>query len=134
VSSFKVGDKVLVECVVIDLSGCVLLVFAKNGSSSMWVDKDACRTVEQVVNESLTTECNYPEIPDSSSDPVNPAHYKQGNIECIEAIKGLLVDGFPDYLRRNVIKYLWRYKEKGGVEDLRKSAWYLDRLIKEVGE
>jgi hypothetical protein len=55
-------------------------------------------------------------------------------IECIEAIKAATGDGFPDYLRGNVMKYLWRYKEKGGVDDLRKSAWYLDRLIKEVGE
>ena len=67
-------------------------------------------------------------------DPINPSHYKQGGIECIEAIKAALGDGFPDYLRGNVMKYLWRYKEKGGVEDLRKSAWYLDRLFKEVGE
>jgi hypothetical protein len=72
--------------------------------------------------------------PDSSSDPVNPSHYKQGGIECIEAIKAATGDGFPDYLRGNVMKYLWRYKEKGGVDDLRKSAWYLDRLIKEASE
>jgi hypothetical protein len=77
---------------------------------------------------------NPSKIPDSSSDPVNPSHYKQGGIECIEAIKAALCEGFPDYLRGNVMKYLWRYKEKGGVEDLRKSAWYLDRLFKEVGE
>jgi hypothetical protein len=68
------------------------------------------------------------------ADPINPSHYKQGGIECIEAIKAALGEGFPDYLRGNVMKYLWRYKEKGGADDLRKSAWYLDRLIKEVGE
>ena len=77
---------------------------------------------------------NHPKILDSSSDPINPSHYKQGNIECIEAIKAALGEGFPNYLRGNVMKYLWRYKEKGGVDDLRKSAWYLDRLVKEVGE
>jgi hypothetical protein len=70
----------------------------------------------------------------NQADPINPSHYKQGGIECIEAIKAALGEGFADYLRGNVMKYLWRYKEKGGVEDLRKSAWYLDRLIKEVGE
>ena len=68
------------------------------------------------------------------ADPINPSHYKQGGIECIEAIKAALGGGFPDYLRGNVMKYLWRYKEKGGVDDLKKSAWYLDRLFKEVGE
>jgi hypothetical protein len=67
-------------------------------------------------------------------DNVNhPAHYNQGGIECIEAIKAALGDGFPDYLRGNVIKYLWRYDLKGGVEDLKKAAWYLDRAIKEMG-
>jgi hypothetical protein len=74
------------------------------------------------------------EIPDSSSDPVNPSHYKQGGIECIEAMKVALGGGFLGYLRGNAIKYLWRYDKKNGVEDLKKARWYLDRLIKEVGE
>jgi len=68
------------------------------------------------------------------ADPINPSHYKQGGIECIEAIKAALGEGFHDYLRGNVMKYLWRYKEKGGVNDLKKARWYLDRLIQEVGE
>jgi hypothetical protein len=77
---------------------------------------------------------NCPEIPDSSSDPINPSHYKQGGIECIEAMKVALGGGFSGYLRGNTIKYLWRYDKKNGVEDLKKARWYLDRLIKEVGE
>ena len=69
-----------------------------------------------------------------TSDPVNPSHYKQGGIECIEAIKAATGEGFPDYLRGNVLKYLWRWPKKNGVDDLKKARWYLDRLIKEVGE
>jgi hypothetical protein len=66
-------------------------------------------------------------------DNVNhPPHYNQGGIECIEAIKAALGDGFVAYLRGNVIKYLWRYDNKGGLEDLKKAAWYLDRAIKEM--
>jgi hypothetical protein len=72
--------------------------------------------------------------PDSSSDPINPSHYKQGGIECIEAMKVALGSGFLGYLRGNAIKYLWRYDKKNGVEDLKKARWYLDRLVKEVGE
>jgi hypothetical protein len=67
-------------------------------------------------------------------DPINPSHYKQGGIECIEAIKAALGEGFPDYLRGNVMKYLWRWPKKGGVDDLKKARWYLDRLIEEVSE
>ena len=66
-----------------------------------------------------------------SSDPINPKHYKRDGIECINAIKAALVDGFPDYLRGNVLKYLWRYKERNGVEDLRKARQYLEWLIEE---
>jgi len=68
------------------------------------------------------------------SDPVNPSHYKQGGIECIEAIKAATGEGFTGYVWGNVLKYLWRWPKKGGVEDLKKARWYLDRLIKEVGE
>jgi hypothetical protein len=74
------------------------------------------------VNESLT--------PDNVN---HPPHYNQGGIECIEAIKAALGSGFVKYCTGNVIKYLWRYDNKGGVEDLKKAAWYLDRAIKEMG-
>jgi hypothetical protein len=33
------------------------------------------------------------------------------------------------YLEGNIIKYVSRYKEKGGLEDLIKAAHYLDKLI-----
>jgi hypothetical protein len=69
-----------------------------------------------------------------ASDPVNPSHYKQGGIECIDAIKAATGDGFVGYVWGNVLKYLWRWPKKGGVDDLKKAAWYLDRLIQEVGE
>jgi hypothetical protein len=68
------------------------------------------------------------------ADPVNPSHYKQGAIECIEAIKAATGEGFVGYVWGNVLKYLWRWPKKGGVDDLKKARWYLDRLIKEVGE
>ena len=29
----------------------------------------------------------------------------------------------------SVIKYITRWRQKGGVEDLRKARWYVDRLI-----
>lgn len=68
-------------------------------------------------------------------DSVNhPSHYTQGAIECIDAIKeatkGLL--GIEAVCTANIIKYVWRWKFKNGVEDLRKARWYLDRLIDEV--
>ena len=31
--------------------------------------------------------------------------------------------------RGNVLKYLIRYRDKGGIEDLKKARFYLDKLI-----
>jgi len=64
------------------------------------------------------------------SDNVNsPSHYNKGLVECIDAIQSATDDGFEYYLQGNIIKYLWRYRHKNGVEDLRKSKWYLNKLI-----
>lgn len=69
-------------------------------------------------------------------DKVNhPAHYTQGSIECIAAIEASMTEEeFRGYLKGCQIKYLWRYRLKGGVEDLKKSRWYLDRLIRRLEE
>jgi hypothetical protein len=70
-------------------------------------------------------------------DNVNhPSHYTQGGIECIDAIKAAVIGlvGIEAVCTANVIKYIWRWKFKNGLEDLKKARWYLDRLIKEVSE
>lgn len=68
-------------------------------------------------------------------DNVNhPKHYTQGGIECIDAIKAATVGktGIEAVCVANVVKYLWRYEEKNGVEDVKKARWYLERLISEL--
>ena len=71
------------------------------------------------------------------ADMVNhPSHYTQGGIECIDALKAATVSktGIEAVCTANAIKYLWRYEEKNGVEDVKKARWYIDRLIKELEE
>ena len=64
------------------------------------------------------------------ADNVNkPPHYNQSGIECIDAIQAATGDGFEYYLQGNIIKYLWRYRYKNGIEDLKKAQWYLNKLI-----
>jgi len=64
-------------------------------------------------------------------DSVNrPSHYASGDIECIDAIRAQMSkEEYQGYLRGNVVKYMWRWRDKGGVESLRKARWYLDKLI-----
>lgn len=61
-----------------------------------------------------------------SPDPINrPAHYTFGAVEPIDAIEAWGCD----FLEGNIIKYVARWRRKGGVQDLKKAAWYLNRLI-----
>ena len=71
------------------------------------------------------------ENPPKRYDPVEqPRHYAFGGIDCIEAIEASMSEeAFRGFLKGNVQKYVWRYKEKNGLEDLKKAQWYLDRLV-----
>jgi|LakMenE01Jun11ns_1017448.scaffolds.fasta_scaffold9244177_2 hypothetical protein len=61
------------------------------------------------------------------NDNINPTHYSKLAIQPIEFItKNKL-----GYNEGNVIKYICRYKEKNGVEDLKKAKQYIDFLIDE---
>lgn len=60
----------------------------------------------------------------------HPAHYTSGSVETIDHIRDMLTDeGFEGYLVGNILKYMARYRHKGGAEDLRKASWYLARLV-----
>jgi hypothetical protein len=61
------------------------------------------------------------------SDAINrPAHYTQGSIECIDAIRSALGQaGFVAFCRGNAIKYAWRTGAKDdAAQDAAKAAWY----------
>lgn len=70
------------------------------------------------------------------SDAINPSHYQKGKVECIDAIESATagLEGIEAFCTGNAIKYLYRWKEKGGVEDLAKAKWYLEKLIQEVNK
>lgn len=61
-------------------------------------------------------------------DLVNaPQHYRQGEIECIDAIRSALTDEeFRGFCKGNVIKYTWRERHKAGDADLSKAGDYLE--------
>ena len=71
-------------------------------------------------------------------DMVNhPKHYKAKNgMEVIDVIEAFTANlsGYEATHTGNVIKYICRWKEKNGFEDLKKAQWYLNRLIKNIEE
>lgn len=64
------------------------------------------------------------------SDPINPGHYRAGEVECIDAIASALSPAeFRGYLRGQIIKYTWRLGLKGSAEvDAEKALWYAKML------
>lgn len=64
------------------------------------------------------------EFKDIPTDAINPDYYKKG-IETIEYISAKEMN----YLEGNVVKYVSRYKNKNGLEDLLKCQWYINKLI-----
>ena len=121
--------------------GCPLF---KPGGNCRWNDLSV-ENIEDcywfLVNEGLIGKPEQPEINfvkaerndevEQTNDAVqHPSHYTQGGVECIDAIRAsMTADGFCDYCKGNIIKYIWRWRDKGGVEDLRKASVYLDWLI-----
>lgn len=83
-----------------------------------------------------------PNIPDTmkrtvdfSTDPdrvwktqVGGSHYKKYAIQPTEYI----MKNNLSFCEGNVIKYVTRYKDKNGIEDLKKARHYLDILIEEL--
>lgn len=74
----------------------------------------------------------YREVADHAAhDPVTkPKHYQRGGIETIDYIRATLGDeGYAAYCLGNVLKYVSRFREKDGVQDLKKAQVYLGWAI-----
>lgn len=92
--------------------------------------KEAKKT--QLVSDGMS---GFYEIPINVIQVDHPDHYNQGSIECIEALKACMTpEEYHGFCSGNVIKYVWRYRNKNGIKDLEKAKWYLETLIKDIEE
>ena len=69
-------------------------------------------------------------------DMVNhPKHYNAKNgLEAIDVIEAFTdgLDGIYAVDTANAIKYILRWKDKNGIEDLKKARWYINHLINKL--
>ena len=63
-----------------------------------------------------------------------PKHYAQGSVECLDAIDSMLEDSSRiDFYRTQIVKYMWRLRDKGSpLKDAKKAQFYLDQLIQKL--
>lgn len=62
----------------------------------------------------------------------HPDHYQLGDgMETIDVIRVATrkLEGIEAFDTGNALKYLCRWKEKNGVQDLEKAVWYIQHLI-----
>lgn len=74
---------------------------------------------------------------DSTSDSVNhPPHYENScSFECIEVMEAMFgTERLVTFCFMNAFKYLWRFKNKNGSEDIKKAQWYLEKAHQCINE
>lgn len=60
----------------------------------------------------------------------DPDYYRRTPVECIDIIESLKMP----YHLGCAMKYLWRWDQKNGIEDLQKAVWYINRFIARGGK
>lgn len=119
------------ECEKRDATGCRGCPFLLEDTDGYQESFCSITNIEEIGTERLTERLRQL---DSICDNINsPNHYKRCGMECIEAIRAACegLDGVEAYYVGNVLKYIWRFKGKNGVEDLKKARHYLDWLIEQ---
>ena len=66
----------------------------------------------------------------ANEQQVGGDHYKRQAIQPWD----IIVANGLDFFEGNALKYLLRWRHKGGVEDLRKARHYIDKLIELNGD
>jgi hypothetical protein len=67
---------------------------------------------------------------ETSSRQIGGNHYLNMTIQPWDAMQSWMsAEEYAGFLRGNVIKYIARYRNKNGLEDLKKARHYLERLI-----
>lgn len=68
--------------------------------------------------------------PSNVNNAVLPTYYKKENLECYDVIRATMgPTKYQGFLWGNIQKYLWRWEDKNGKQDLEKAAEYLSKLI-----
>ena len=90
---------------------------------------ERCHGCSALLGQPHTFLCTAKEPPTANDRQEGGAHYRQHKVQVWDAI----IDWDCGYLAGNVIKYVVRFRDKNGIEDLKKARHYLDKLIETEG-
>nr|DAL15522.1 MAG TPA_asm: nucelotide kinase [Caudoviricetes sp.] len=111
------------------------------GSCPFYEDCSVGVTCE-LAQERVPAQWNILPADESAANPLrsydavkHPSHYCKNGLECIDVIKAEMTpEQYKGYLYGNVLKYMWRWQDKNGLEDLKKAGQYLEWLQEEAGK
>ena len=65
------------------------------------------------------------------NDKINhPSHYNIGKFECIDVMEDAFgTKELKTFCVMNAFKYIYRHKQKGGAEDIKKAVCYLNKYL-----
>lgn len=104
-----------------------------------WCDATNPRSWELITDETIETITDISGntlsrvIENKQPDAINPSHYKECSLECIDAmLMAFGADHVYMFCCITAWKYMWRYQNKNGIEDIGKARWYIEKA-KELG-
>lgn len=75
-------------------------------------------------------EAKLDELTESQDNVNHPNHYETGKYECIDVmIETQGIDAVKDFCICNAFKYIYRHKNKNGIEDVKKAIRYLNKYV-----
>lgn len=77
-----------------------------------------------------TTSDNAPILSEKTDNVNHPAHYETGRFECFDVmIETQGKEAVLNFCVCNAFKYIYRFRNKGGDEDIKKANWYLSKYL-----
>lgn len=95
---------------------------------SKWLEKQ--HADRQAIENALKSNTKTTTVDTFKEEVNHPDRYNKKGIEVIQIMEAFMgKEAVMDFDICNVIKYVLRFKEKNGIEDLKKARWYLNNYI-----
>lgn len=94
----------------------------------VWDRSESVREVKKVKNDDADIKSK--SVSENTDDINHPSRYAKGKYECIDAMQEVFgIDFVKAFCKGNAFKYLWRESDKGGVNDIKKAQFYINKYI-----
>lgn len=78
----------------------------------------------------ISTNGTAPILSEKTDNVNHPAHYETGKFECFDVmIETQGKEAVLNFCICNAFKYIYRFRNKGGDEDIKKANWYLSKYL-----